>query len=143
MVGTALVVSVLSSAPTAVANSEPGGHDAPVSVSGSEAESPPISKGGRAWAKIATGAHHTCAVRTDRSLWCWGWNANGQLGLGDRANRLVPTRVGTDQNWAHVALGAYHTCAVRTDRSLWCWAENFAGQLGLGDTTDRLVPSRV
>ena len=45
------------------------------------------------WAKISTGDEHTCAVRADRSLWCWGANSSGQLGLGDTIDRLVPTRV--------------------------------------------------
>jgi len=48
---------------------------------------------GRVWAKISTGTTYTCGVRADRSLWCWGYNSDGQLGLGDRTDRLVPTRV--------------------------------------------------
>jgi len=82
-------------------------------------------------------------VRTDRSLWCWGYNGYGALGLGDRTDRLVPTRVGTDLDWVKISTGSWHTCGVRTDRSLWCWGSNHGGQLGLGDTRTRLVPTRV
>ena len=48
------------------------------------------------WAEISAdsvSSYHTCGVRTDGSLWCWGWNEYGQLGLGDRHKRFVPTRV--------------------------------------------------
>ncbi len=98
---------------------------------------------GRVWAKVAGGRNHTCGVRTDRSLWCWGNNGDGSLGLGDTTDRRVPTRVGTDLDWAKIGTGAYHTCGVRADRSLWCWGNNGDGQLGLGDETNRLVPNRV
>jgi len=74
---------------------------------------------GRVWAKISTGDSHTCGVRTDRSLWCWGDNDYGALGLGDRTDRRVPTRVGTDLDWVKISTGGQHTCGVRTDRSLW------------------------
>ncbi|MCS6799370.1 MAG: RCC1 domain-containing protein, partial [Myxococcota bacterium] len=39
------------------------------------------------WQLVEAGGYHTCAVRTDGSLWCWGGNSNGQLGLGDTMNR--------------------------------------------------------
>jgi alpha-tubulin suppressor-like RCC1 family protein len=95
------------------------------------------------WARVSAGGSHTCGVRTDRSLWCWGYNGEGQLGLGDRTVRLVPTRVGADADWARVWGGYEHTCGVRTDRSLWCWGYNGYGQLGLADIARRLAPTRV
>lgn len=96
------------------------------------------------WARVSANiSGHTCGVRTDRSLWCWGNNRLGQLGLGDRTRRLVPTLVGAGVQWASVSGGAGHTCGVRTDLSLWCWGWNSSGQLGLGDTRKRLVPRRV
>ncbi|MEO0594206.1 MAG: hypothetical protein AAFZ38_11555 [Myxococcota bacterium] len=45
------------------------------------------------WTQIALGEQHSCAVRNDAFLWCWGWNANGRLGLGDNNRRFVPTAV--------------------------------------------------
>ena len=95
------------------------------------------------WAGIAPGGYHTCAGRTDRSLWCWGRNADGALGLSDTTDRDIPTQVGIDQDWAKIATGVLHSCAVRTDRSLWCWGLNAFGQLGLGGGGNRLVPTRV
>jgi len=90
-----------------------------------------------------TGYNSTFAVKTDGSLWAWGVNTFGQLGVGDTTLRSVPTKVGADTDWASIAAGSYHTAAIKNDGSLWVWGLNSNGQLGLGDTTDRSVPTRV
>ena len=66
------------------------------------------------------------------SLWCWGENGLAQLGLGDRVDRFIPTRVGTDNDWLRVDGGTGNTCGVREDHTLWCWGWNVYGQLGIG-----------
>jgi alpha-tubulin suppressor-like RCC1 family protein len=85
---------------------------------------------------------YTLAIRTDGTLWGWGANSVGQLGLGDTTSRHSPVQVGTD-TWKQVAAGDGYTLAIRTDGTLWTWGENWWGQLGLGDTIDRLVPAQV
>ncbi len=50
----------------------------------------------RDWAAIAPGgadSYHTLALKKDGSLWAWGFNRFGQLGLGDTSDRLTPTQV--------------------------------------------------
>src|SRR4051812_32249079 len=94
----------------------------------------------RAWRQVTGGETHTCGIRRDHSLWCWGGNDIGQLGLGDTKDRLVPRRVGTDADWARVEAGFRHTCGIRAGGSLWCWGWNLHGELGLGDTRSRLLP---
>ncbi|MCS6797766.1 MAG: RCC1 domain-containing protein [Myxococcota bacterium] len=74
-------------------------------------------------------------MRVDGSLWCWGGNEEGQLGLGDTRPRSTPTRVGTESSWTQVALGHAHTCAIRRDGSLWCWGSNARALLGTNDWT--------
>jgi alpha-tubulin suppressor-like RCC1 family protein len=100
-----------------------------------------------AYATVAAGYDHTLAIKVDGSLWAWGRNQFGQLGLGDMgANRLVPTQVGEDKDWVSLSAGEDHTLAIRADGSLWAWGQNDYGQLGLGDNgfdTDRVVPTRV
>ena len=95
------------------------------------------------WAKIGTGAEHTCGVRRDGSLWCWGSDETMQLGLEEIESVNVPTRVGTAFDWAKTFLGGWYTCGARTDRSLWCWGENEHGSLGLGDTEYHQFPTQV
>lgn len=97
------------------------------------------------WTEVATGGGHTCAIRTDGSIWCWGANEFGQLGVGDTGPRPVPTRVGVGTDWAHVTAGDDHSCGIKRDGSLWCWGRNNFGQLGLavGDTLTRHAPARL
>lgn len=95
------------------------------------------------WAQVAAGKDHTLALKSDGSLWAWGANDSGQLGLGDATNRNTPTRVGTATDWTQVAARTDHTVALKRDGSLWAWGRNTYGQLGLGDTTDRNTPTRV
>jgi alpha-tubulin suppressor-like RCC1 family protein len=96
------------------------------------------------WADVASGFSYTCGIRTDGSLWCWGDNGNGELGLGDKTERDVPVRVGSDTNWASVFASDLHTCAIKTDQSLWCWGDNGYGELGNGATGGNVkVPTKL
>ena len=105
----------------------------------------PVEGTGRVWASTSAGSSHTCGVRVEGSLWCWGYNEFGQLGIGDDRGpgHTAPIRVGTDHDWVKVSAAGHHTCAVRTDGSLWCWGSNGGGELGVGDTIWRFVPTRV
>ena len=89
---------------------------------------------------------HTCAIRQDGSLWCWGYNHNGQLGNGTGGfwqYSSSPTRV-ISSGVSAVSAGGFHTCAIKTDGSLWCWGENAYGQLGNGtDSSQSYSPVRV
>ncbi|HMK93534.1 MAG TPA: chromosome condensation regulator RCC1, partial [Thermoleophilia bacterium] len=95
------------------------------------------------WTAIAAGGSFNLALKTDGSLWAWGDNHAGQLGLGDTVSRYVPTQVGTGTDWKAVATGNTSGYALKQDGSLWAWGGNASGQLGLGDRTQRLVPTRV
>lgn len=93
--------------------------------------------------KVIAGYNQSFAIKTDGTLWSWGNNSNGQLGLGDSTQRSAPTQVGTSTNWKVVATGNNHTLAIKTDGTLWAWGYNYYGQLGLGDMTQRNIPVQV
>jgi alpha-tubulin suppressor-like RCC1 family protein/uncharacterized protein YjdB len=98
------------------------------------------------WAVVSAGGYHTAALKADGSLWTWGWNNMGQLGLGDEGsgtNRSVPTRVGTDNDWAAVSTGQQWVAALKTDGSIWTWGVGQMGSLGIGNNGNRNVPTRV
>jgi len=95
------------------------------------------------WASVSAGGNHTIAIKTDGSLWAWGYNGYGQLGDGTRTDKLTPTRIGTDTDWASVSAGGGHTIIIKTDGSLWAWGHNYFGQLGDGTRTDRNTPAKI
>lgn len=99
------------------------------------------------WAAASAGSHATLAVREDGTLWAWGLNLGGRLGIGSAdpsARRLVPTRVGESSGWASVSAGPAHSAAIKADGSLWAWGSNRSGQLGIGSEADAVhEPARV
>lgn len=93
---------------------------------------------------FSLGAGHTCAVKGDGTLWCWGDNTYGELGIGSTTNQTQPVQVtGAGQNVARVALGWDHTCALGDDSTLACWGRNIYGQLGDGTTQDKTTPNAI
>jgi alpha-tubulin suppressor-like RCC1 family protein len=103
---------------------------------GMKNESRPVRVGtDNDWVTISAGLYHAMAIKFDGSLYAWGRNNDGQLGIGTGGpgtERNVPTRVGDDSNWKAVACNSDFTVALKTDGSLWTWGSNNEGQLGLG-----------
>ena len=95
------------------------------------------------WKQVACGSSHNVAIKTDGTLWAWGWNRNGELGLKDRDEHLSPVQVGTNTNWGQVACGASHNAAIKTDGTLWAWGVNSAGVLGLEDKITCTLPTQI
>jgi alpha-tubulin suppressor-like RCC1 family protein len=96
------------------------------------------------WAMVSSGDYANCGVGFDGTLWCWGANRWGVLGLGDRRSRSEPTQVGDATTWESVSLGPSHTCAIQSDESLWCWGSNHYGELGIGQrSSGPIVPTQV
>ncbi len=85
------------------------------------------------WAYVDVGMTHSCAIRDDRTLWCWGEHTSGALGIGEEVTEdiSVPHQVG-EELWMSVSAGSLHTCGVRDDHTLWCWGTDFGGKLGIG-----------
>ncbi|MCL2379708.1 MAG: hypothetical protein FWC81_02835 [Coriobacteriia bacterium] len=106
-----------------------------------------IDVSGDKWIYVATSESHTLALRDDGTLWAWGLNSSGQLGLGDIVQRFVPTLVPTTNvggdRWIDVTAGSSHTLALRDDGTLWAWGSGGNGRLGDGTTTIRHLPVQV
>ena len=97
--------------------------------------------GGTNWKQVVTGDYFTAAIKTDGTLWTWGYNGNGELGINGGGNRSTPViTFAGGTNWKQVDAGTLHTAAIKTDGTLWTWGYNSEGQLGTNDTTSRLTP---
>jgi alpha-tubulin suppressor-like RCC1 family protein len=98
---------------------------------------------GNNWQQVSGGYAHKAAIKTDGTLWTWGYNYEGQLGYGTNssANNISPLQTvsyGTD--WSSVACGNSFTVAIKKDGTLWAWGKNSYGQLGINTTTNRNSP---
>lgn len=83
------------------------------------------------WSYAEGGAYTCLALKTDGTLWSWGYGFDGELGLNSNTNRSSPTQVGALTTWLTVGSRAYTVAAIKTDGTLWAWGKNNKGQLGL------------
>lgn len=83
------------------------------------------------WRAVTSGGRHTCGIRDDGTLWCWGSDEFGQIAVDDR-DSTVPVQIGAS-TWLEVSGRGSHTCAIAEDGSLWCWGDNNYNQLGVGN----------
>jgi alpha-tubulin suppressor-like RCC1 family protein len=90
---------------------------------------------------VAAGRDHTCAVRANGTVACWGANDSGQIGDGTTGNtRLTPVNVSNLANVVGIAAGEAHTCAVLASGEARCWGLNSSGQLGDGTVANSPRP---
>lgn len=108
----------------------------------------------------ASGSHRTCAIVT-YNVYCWGYNAYGQLGdgrylgspadieQGSSIDSLVPVKVHkaagvmAGKNIVKIFSAQHHSCALSEDGLMFCWGYGVNGQLGQGNTADSPVPVQV
>jgi alpha-tubulin suppressor-like RCC1 family protein len=107
-------------------------------------KSSPVQIGGdSSWYKVQSSGQAVLALKTNGTMWTWGYNINGELGLNDIVHKSSPTQIGTDSNWLSIACGGYANAAIKTNGTLWSWGRNFSGQIGVGDKIDRSSPVQV
>lgn len=97
--------------------------------------------------QIGSGQSHTCALKTDGTAWCWGSDAQGQLGNGDglTADQTTPSPVsivGTGK-WSQISVGRQGSCGIQNDGTAWCWGEDTNGQLGNGASGSQSSPQQI
>ena len=99
--------------------------------------------GGTNWKQVACGGNFMSAIKTDGTLWTWGVNAYGQLGINSTTGPICTpvTTFAGGTNWKQVACGGGpNVIAIKTDGTLWCWGRNNTGSIGDNTATNRLTP---
>jgi len=94
---------------------------------------------------ISGGRFHSLAVKSDGTVWSWGYNSDGQLGNGVTTTIPTPTpvKVAGLTGVISAAAGGFHSLALKSDGTVWAWGDNVLGQLGDNSTTSRLAPVQV
>ena len=83
-------------------------------------------------APVAGGCYHSMVLELDGSLWAWGGNTHGQLGLGfSGVNQNSPQPVGSATDWVAVSAGCLFSVALKSDGTVWSWGYD-DGVLGVG-----------
>jgi alpha-tubulin suppressor-like RCC1 family protein len=87
--------------------------------------------GGTNWKKVSGGYRSSTAIKTDGTLWGWGFNGEGTLGTNNTTSYSSPVQtVSAGTNWKQVSCGGSHTGAIKTDGTLWMWGAHYDGELG-------------
>ncbi|KZV38592.1 hypothetical protein F511_09343 [Dorcoceras hygrometricum] len=103
------------------------------------------SLSGSSISQISGGWRHTMAVTTDGTLYGWGWNKFGQVGVGNNVDHCSPVQVKflLDQKVVNIACGWRHTLAVTEGQNVFSWGRGTNGQLGHGESADRNLPKII
>lgn len=93
--------------------------------------------------QVAAGDYHSLALKSDGTVWAWGYNVCGQLGDGTTTSKTTPVQVFGLTGITAIAGGGYHSLALKSDGTVWAWGDNGYGQLGDGTITQRIAPVQV
>lgn len=84
-------------------------------------------------------------IKTDGSLWIWGYNNFGRYGNGTTSSSPIPLKIGSD-TWLTVSCSmSGSTYGIKSNGSLWAWGANHMGELGIGPSTSTsvLFPTQI
>ncbi len=103
------------------------------------------------WARVSTGTDFTLALKADGSLFGFGNNADGRLGLGDTSETATPSPItsaagawrGAEAGLRNTLEGGNFAFGVARNGTVWAWGDNTSGQLGLGAVAGVTVPTEV
>jgi len=107
----------------------------PVSAVGEEELAKPV--------EVAAGDHHSLLLLEDGTVWAWGSNSNGQLGIGNKVRQIIPVKIDGLTDIINISAFEEFSLALKSDGTVWAWGLNDFGQLGIGNMTNQLTPANV
>jgi alpha-tubulin suppressor-like RCC1 family protein len=109
--------------------------------------------GGHKFSQVEITFEHTCGLSyPDNKAYCWGWNGDGQLGIGNNTGPLTgdfgpysptPVAVQGGLTFSRITTGDFHSCGLTTGNKIYCWGLNQLGEIGDGTTTFRRPSPRL
>lgn len=109
-----------------------------------------IASGFSDWIDITFSWGNACGTRSNGSVYCWGFNEDGRLGINQSYASLnstsTPTQLhGASTEWQQISTGTETTCGVRNNGELYCWGENDIGELGDNKASghESIIPIKV
>ena len=92
---------------------------------------------------VSAGSNHSVALKSDGTVWTWGFNRTGQLGNGTTEFSPTPNKVSGLSDVKAIATGGAHVVALKKDGTVWAWGGNQSGQLGNGTNFDCKRPAQI
>ena len=105
---------------------------------------PTLVIGGGSWLSVSTGYDHTCGIKDNNKLYCWGHGNSYKLGTGTDDNQTIPTEVAGV--WSYISSGYYHSCGIKEINGvhkLYCWGKGTYGRLGTGNEDEQTTPTEI
>jgi alpha-tubulin suppressor-like RCC1 family protein len=95
------------------------------------------------WSNVNTIGGGSGAIKTDATLWVWGTNGYGELGLNQPTNAHLSSPAQVPGSWSMYSRGPVGSFGVKTDGTLWSWGNNTIGELGLNNKTSYSSPKQI
>jgi alpha-tubulin suppressor-like RCC1 family protein len=92
---------------------------------------------------VSAGDYHTCALKTNNDVACWGGNSAYQLGTGGNSPSAIPVAISLIGGAKAISSGALHNCAIKSNGDVVCWGLGTSGQIGNGASATASVPTLV
>lgn len=92
---------------------------------------------------VSAGMYFSMALKSDGTVWTWGYNDCGQLGNGTTVGTNAPIQVSGLTGARAISAGMYHSLALLTNGTVWAWGYNYYGQLGIGNNVSTNRPVQV
>jgi alpha-tubulin suppressor-like RCC1 family protein len=102
----------------------------------------PTLIGDSSWSQVSAGSSYNLIQRIDGTIWTWGSNAFGRLGLQDTILRSIPTQIGTG-SWSTISAGTFHAVAIDNTGLGFLWGYNATGELGDSSTINKSSPVQL